>query len=608
MGLYEFSSDDAYRFAREQYAETRLKGNELHFKHCPYCRGGKGGHDTHTFSINIENGQYKCLRASCDAHGGFVTLARDFDFSLGADMERYLTGGDRFRSFPKKKQVVIRDEAVEYMRSRGISEEVTKRYEITVQDSKPNILVFPFFDQAGTLRFVKYRKTDFDKNRDSNKEWCEKNCMPILFGMKQCNDKFDRLIITEGQIDSLSVAECGIENAVSVPTGALGFTWVPYVWDWFVRFGEIIVFGDLENGRITLLEELRKRFPGKIRRVRDQDYKDCKDANELLQRHGKQAVIDAVSHADVMPVKSVKRLADVQSVDIYSLPKLKTHIGAIDKLLGGLYFGQLVLLTGKRGEGKSTFMGQLLIEAIEQGYPVFVYSGELLDFYFKRWLDLQIAGPNHLIKNEHKSGSVTYDIRNSDIDKINGWYRDLVYLYDNNCIDDEEMENLLEVVEKSIQQYGIRLVCIDNLMTALDVGMDTDLYRAQSKFVGKLAKLAKKYNILILLVAHPRKNSGNLSNDDVSGSSDITNKVDVVMQYTRDADKEDAPDNERKFAVTKNRLTGRLTKSKQYIRLYYDSKSKRISDSESGFDREYGWNRDSDGFYDLPDGDMLPFS
>ena len=46
-----------------------------------------------------------------------------------------------------------------------------------------------------------------------------------------------------------------------------------------------------------------------------------------------------------------------------------TGIKVIDRLLGGLYLGQLILLTGRRGEGKSTFMSQLIVESIEQGNP-----------------------------------------------------------------------------------------------------------------------------------------------------------------------------------------------------------------------------------------------
>ena len=99
------------------------------------------------------------------------------------------------------------------------------------------------------MQFIKYRKTDFDKNKDNAKEWCERDCKPILFGMKQCVD-FKRLVITEGQLDSLSVATAGIENAVSVPTGAKGFTWLPYCWNWVNKFDELVIFGDFQRGRL----------------------------------------------------------------------------------------------------------------------------------------------------------------------------------------------------------------------------------------------------------------------------------------------------------------------------------------------------------------------
>jgi hypothetical protein len=95
--------------------------------------------------------------------------------------------------------------------------------------------VFPFYDNKDELTFIKYRKTNFDPKKDKNKEWCFTDTKPILFGMDQCNLENKTLIMTEGQIDSLSVVEVGFENAVSVPTGKNGYTWVPYCWDWLQR-------------------------------------------------------------------------------------------------------------------------------------------------------------------------------------------------------------------------------------------------------------------------------------------------------------------------------------------------------------------------------------
>ena len=80
----------------------------------------------------------------------------------------------------------------------------------------------------------------------------------------------------------------------------------------------------------------------------------------------------------------------------------------------------------------------------------------------------------------------------------------------------------------------MKLVCIDNLITAMDaVTQNDNLYLAQSNFVGTLKKIAMRYDVAILLVAHPRKTRDGFSNDDVSGSSDITNKADVVLSYER---------------------------------------------------------------------------
>lgn len=595
MGLYEFKKEDAFHFADMVYGGKKQKGNELEFQLCPYCKGG-GKKDKGTFSINLKTGQFECKRSSCGMKGNMITLSRDFNFSISDEVDRYYNRNDynnRFKSF-RKAHIETKDGAVKYLFERGISENICRKYEITTKKDADNVLVFPFKDENGELRFIKYRNMAYIKGETpGSKEWCESNCMPILFGMNQCED-FETLVITEGQIDSLSLAEAGIKNAVSVPTGCNGFTWIPHCWDWFTKFSELIIFGDCENGIITLSEMLSRRFPNKVRIVREEDYKGCKDANEILQNNGKQALIDAVNNAAYTENKRIKRLSDVKSVDILNSESISTGIKEIDNTLsGGLHLGQVVLLTGKRGDGKSTFMSQLICEATENDYVSFVYSGELMDFYFKRWIDMQFAGKR--------------DLRNSEIDKLNAWYRDKIFLYDNSIIDDEETEDLLSVVEDAIKKYDAKFICLDNLMTAIDVGMNEDLYRAQSRFVGKLAQIAKTYNVVVLLVAHPRKTRDGFTNDDVSGSADITNKVDVVMSYCR-INTED--ENERQLKITKNRLTGKLTSEKNDIRLFYSEFSKRIVGRDMDFGKVYSFkkqeNEDSmNGFVELPDDEEL---
>lgn len=568
--MYKFKKEDVYQFAAYVNAQVREKGDELFFKYCPKCDGGENK-DLNTFSINLQNGAFKCFRASCGYHGHFVELARDFGFKLEDEQEK------RYIQLPQK-EIKTKPRAIEYLQSRGISERIARKYKITVRNDYPDILVFPFYDEQNILRFIKYRNTKYKGS--GNKEWCEKNTQPILFGMAQCED-FKRLIITEGQIDSLSVSECGIKNAVSVPTGAQGFTWLSACWDWINCFDEVVVFGDREHGKITLIDTLSKRLKTKVKCVQAADYLCEKDANDILRKYGKEAITRAIENAQIQEIKYVKRLADVEYINLNDLPKIKTGIRAFDKLCGGLLLGHVILLSGKRGEGKSTLASQIVAEALEQEKNVFLYSGEMPAYQVKNWLNLQIAGNEHITTKTDEYGVERAYLSSGTIEKINAWYHDRAYIFDNSAVDDE-FSGLLDTVTEAICRYGIQLVCIDNLMTALDCDAKSDLYRQQSNFVKSLQKMAQRYNVAVILVAHPKKSNSDFDNDTVSGSADITNAVSFVLNYERDKKQE----GQGRLMVTKNRINGALIVKDDAIQLYYGKKSKRIVEN-SNFDKVY---------------------
>lgn len=566
---YEFNPSDVYGLTRMLGAEYHERGSELEYKICPYCHGGDN-HDKYTFSINLESGAYKCLRSTCGEQGHFVELARDFGYRLEG---LYDEPKKKYRTFPKA-DIVTRDEAVEYMKTRGISEEVTKRYHLTVRKDARNVLVFPFQDENGDLRFIKYRKTDFVKGRDKNKEWSETNTEPILFGMAQCDYSCDTAILTEGQIDSLSVAEAGFQNALSVPTGAQGFKWISTCYDWLVsHFKRIIVFGDYERGEITLLNQMLLRVPIPIYHVRPQDYLGEKDANDILRKYGTKAIKTAIDNAVRAVTPHIKPLSDVRDIDLETLPKIYTGIETLDKVIGGLFYKQVILLSGKRGEGKSTFASMVCANALNQGIGVFVYSGELPDYHFKNWLNKQISGPQHLVYYLDKYGNEKTRISEQTANLLDDWYRDRAYIYDNTAVNDDELSDVINAAEMAIKRYGVKFLLIDNLMTAMDCKPSDDLYRAQSDFVKRLKDITNRYEVTTLLIAHPKKSSGTFDNDSVSGSSDITNRVDVVMNYQR-APKE--CDYQSVLTLTKNRLTGELITEKNAIHLYYSDATKRI--------------------------------
>lgn len=569
--FYKFDPADARRFAEHIGIRTKTKGDELVFYKCPYCKNNTS--DKEKFAINLKTGQFNCLRASCGVKGNMITLSKDFGFSISEDLDRYINRdytNNRFRTFKPLEYREPSSEAVKYLGHRGISEKICQKYEITTKKNDKTILVFPFKDAEGELRFIKYRNTKFVKGETKgSKEWCESDCMPILFGMAQCED-FSRLIITEGQIDSLSLAEVGIKNACSVPTGAQGSTWIPHCYDWVQKFKEIVVFGDNENGHITLTDMIQNRFPHKkVKIVRMSDYLGEKDANDILRNHGKEALINAVDNAETVLNKQIRDAADIKRVDIDSIPKIKTGFKKLNEILqGGFMYGQVILVTGKRGAGKSTLCSQFVCEALAQDQNCFIYSGELPDFFVKDWLDRQLTG------KEHPTISQT--------EKCENFYRQRLFIYNNEIVDgEEELPKLTELIRDLVSKKDIKLVLLDNLMTAVSATTNESLYRQQSEFVGELARISKAFGIVILLVAHPRKSNNEFDNDEVSGSADITNRVDVVMSYDRD--KKRKQNDLRILKVTKNRLTGKLSD----IDLYFSDFSKRISDTPNDFAKDY---------------------
>ncbi len=587
-GPYQFRREDAEAFARSTGIRTFTNGNELFFSKCPYC--GEYTNDKKTFSINLTTGMYSCFRSSCGAKGNMLTLARDFGFSLGRNNDEYYYPTRHYKVFKQPTEPIKpKDVALAYLEERGISADIVEKYQIT---SKENIIVFPHFDEHGAIQTIKYRNPAPQEGQA--KEWFERGCKPILFGMAQCDLNASKtLIVTEGQIDALSIAEAGIPNAVSVPGGVKSFTWIPYCWDWMQQWERIVVFGDHEHGKVTLYNDFLDHWKHKVWCVRAEDYKDCKDANDILRKYGAEQLRKCIDHAEKPPLTHIIDMSDVEDVDVNTLEKLHTNLPDLDiTLAGGLPFGQLILITGKAGDGKSTLANQLIVEALNQEHKVFVYSGELPNYLLKSWMTFQAAGPDHI----DGTTSGTYTVKPYAKKLINEWYKDHIWIYDNRIATDEEIEQfrLMELVEEVIVRNGVRVILLDNLMTAIDLEAveGQDKYDKQSLFIKKLTRTAMKHNVLIMLVAHKRKMTSSEVNDTVAGSADIVNLASIVISYERSDKKDEQSNGKRWLKVTKNRLFG---VTHDGLLLEFDEKSKRIYQSGTSTQAgtlptwHYGW-------------------
>lgn len=301
-------------------------------------------------------------------------------------------------------------------------------------------------------------------------------------------------------------------------------------------------------------------------------------------------------------IQEVKRMLDkVERVDSNRLVNLatvktnskineryKSNIKSLDKKTNGFQMRQLSVWTGKSGHGKSTFISQMLVEAIDQGYKVCSYSGELKLETFKNWIDLQIAGDENIdLVEDREYSRVKKYIKPEILKKIENWYDGKIYCYDNRLIQDNIENNfVINVIEEAIRNYNCKVFLIDNLMTcSFENSKIQDFYKAQSDFVGKLSYLTKAYDIHIHLVAHPRKTTGNaITQDDISGTSDTFKRADNVFCVER------KEDNTNSIKIMKCRETG---VNNYEVLLNFLEISKRFyeSDNEMSKYRKYSFDR-----------------
>lgn len=599
--MYTYNPEILETFILHVGGDTREHGKEVEWKYCPYCNGGDHA-DKWTFSINRETGQYICQRYSCGEKGAFVKIARDFNFPLQQDEPKvYKT----FDDSNTPETWASTEESKEYLKLRGIPESITEKFSVITYADKPTQLVFPFFDDSNHLQCIKFRNTAFVKGKTKgSKEWFEKDTRHILYGMWLCGTS-GTLIVTEGQIDTLSLSAAGLENAVSVPGGANNFRWVDSCREFVERFDEIVVFGDCEKGYVTLVDGFCKAFPDmKIRAVQVIDYLKCKDANEILQAFESNGdyeesykilrqCVERAKDARKLPIKQLSEIEWYYSDDE---PVIKTGITQLDKEIRGLSYGQLLILTGWSGDGKSNFASQLIVNVASNGVKSLIYSGELSNKLVKQQITFIVAGSARIDESINTDGITSRHFRyEAETRKaLSEWMQDKIYIWEDRPIttdstSESETAYFIRTLECAIKTIGVKFIVLDNLMTLLSVSEDKDVYQAQTNLIKRLKTIAQQYNVVVMLVAHPRKSptsSRELSQDSISGSKDIVNLADMVIAYTRHND-EGKKLYARRLNILKNRRTGILMEGTAGIYLCYDRKSNRICENKSGADYDF---------------------
>ena len=572
---------------------------------CPYHR-----EDTASFIYNKKNQTFHCFGCSktvdiidvlMEKGSTFVDAVKqlckkaELEFSCPEQHVRTLPRYKYPHEEPRENDM---SKVYEYLGSRGISKATADYLDIRA-DEHGNI-AFHTYDQYDTLTVVNYRKSFKTKE---NKCWFQKDAdvADILWNMNRINTT-KPLVITEGQIDCASVIEAGYLNCVSILKGSQGMGWIENCWDWLQQFDSIIVFSDGDKAGLKMRNEVINRLGAmKCKYVeipRELEFKDTgklvpvKDANEILQAKGKEYLLELINTAKDIPITSVAKLSEIKELNPTEMDGFEVGIEELDKELMKIFTGGVTLLTGLPSAGKTTFLNQVVLKAMDSGYKTFLFSRELLNGMSKGWFTQVAAGRRNMHPIKLANGNDFYIVNDDAKRDITKYYDDMFYIYK----DEEENseDKLFESMELCATKKGLRLFIIDNLMTVQLRSDFADTNKAQTDFMNRLIKFSMKYDVAVICIAHPRKIQGgaDIGLFDVAGSQNIVNLATrtIGLKRVKTDDKNNPSNKYFGFDVVISIIKDRIFGSTKEIPIYYDQIDRRFYSNYEEFDHIYSWD------------------
>jgi twinkle protein len=312
---------------------------------------------------------------------------------------------------------------------------------------------------------------------------------------------YDSCVITEGEMDVLALHEAGIKNAISVPNGATlnsnNLDYLDNCIDYFEDKEKVILAVDSDDAGQALQAELVRRLGAEVCFLVSFD--DCKDANEYLQKYGKEKLQERISTARPVPLENVTTFKDIED-EITDFVRngfkkgFQVGLQNFDDIFS-TYTGQFITVTGIPSSGKSDFVDQMVV-----GYNN--------NYGWKTAFASPENAPTYL--HAHKLMRKTWQGMPSSKD-IHGekWNQVADHINDNYFFIDMERYTLESVLRKGaelVKRKGIKCLVIDPFNKVRDVDCKTeDVNRYTMEYLTKIEMFAKKYDVLVFIVAHPTK-------------------------------------------------------------------------------------------------------
>ena len=386
-----------------------------------------------------------------------------------------------------------------FFQERGISAKTVQKLGITEGkewfpqlDGKYPSINFNYFINEEIIN-IKYRgpKKSFKLYKGAEKVFYNLNS---IVGRDEC-------IIVEGEMDVAALMECGYNNVISVPNGAtlqrLNLDYLDNCIDYFGDKQRIILAGDMDEAGQNLTQEFIRRFGAEV--CATVDWGDYKDANDALLGGGRSVVRGCVDGAADVPLDNVITVNDIEDeLNEFITEGFKKgyQIGLpnFDDVFS-TYTGQFITVTGIPSSGKSDWVDQMAVGynlnygwksafASPENKPTFLHAHKLIRKYWKGMPDKEDLGTEkwEMVKDHVNENHYFIEMERYDLDSV------------------------LAKGAELVKRKGIRMLVIDPFnKVKMKTKREMSIPDYTMEYLQKIEIFAKKYDVLVVVVAHPTK-------------------------------------------------------------------------------------------------------
>ena len=465
--------------------------------------GLKPGSTQGTCPLCSADRQPKNKKAQCASYDWERGLGTCHNCDTSFQLHTYQRKGNATREYVKPIPVEVfepvKDKAVEWFKTRGISPASLRDLNVTTGEEympqtgqKENTIQFNYI-MGDELINVKYR--------DGRKNFkLYKGAEKIFYNINSIVG-YDWCVITEGEMDALALHEAGVKNVISVPNGATlnsnNLDYLDNCIDYFEDKEKIILAVDADEAGQALRYEFIRRLGAEVCYL--VDFNGNKDANDFLVEHGAEELRKIITTATQVPLEGVSTLKDIEAelldfVHNGFKPGFQVGLENFDNIFS-TYTSQFITVTGIPSSGKSDFVDQMCI-----GYN--------RNYGWKTAYASPENKPNFL--HAHKLIRKTWEgLPTKDDIGTDRWKQVTEHINDNYYFIDMDRYTLEDVLRKGaelVKRKGIKCLVIDPFNKIRDVDCKTeDVNRYTMEYLTKIETFAKKYDVLVMVVAHPTK-------------------------------------------------------------------------------------------------------